>query len=142
MNLRFRPHATVEAHPATHPARRQRNVTGLWREMRAETIYRLPQKMSDHRVARIFRVARAFAPKPQHIALSPRWVGGGKPREPSKRSTLLPRAPPHQCRYRLRRVDLPIEQRNDRRSNRHLNPEALRTMHNRPGAVHAFGDVA
>ena len=53
-------------------ARRQRNVTGLWREMRAEAICRASQKMSDHRVAHIFGVARAFTPKSQHIALSPR----------------------------------------------------------------------
>ena len=57
-----------------HPARRQSNVTGLWREMRVEGICRSPQKMSDHRVAHIFRTARAFTPKPQHIALSPGWV--------------------------------------------------------------------
>ena len=39
-----------------------------------EALLRSPQKMSDHRVAHIFRFARAFAPKPQHIALSPRPV--------------------------------------------------------------------
>ena len=49
-------------------------MTGLWDEMRAEAICRSSQKMSDHRVAHIFSVARAFAPKPQHIALSPRWA--------------------------------------------------------------------
>ena len=43
--------------------------------MRAEAICRASQKMSDHRVAHIFRVARAFTPKSQHIALS---QGGAK----------------------------------------------------------------
>ena len=59
---------------AARPAWRQRNVTGLWGGMRVEARYRSPQKMSDHRVAHIFRAARAFAPKPQHIALSPGWA--------------------------------------------------------------------
>ena len=38
--------------------------------MRAVAIFRAPLKMGDHRVAQIFRIARAFNPKPQRIARS------------------------------------------------------------------------
>ena len=51
-------------------AQRLGNVTGLCGEMRVEAIRWLPQKMSDHRVAHIFRFARAFTAKPQRIAQS------------------------------------------------------------------------
>ena len=42
--------------------------------------------MSDHRVAHIFLIARAFTPKPQHIALSPARVG-------AQRTTSLQKQP-------------------------------------------------
>ena len=140
MNLQFRPDTTAEAEPANRPARWQRNVTGLWREMRVMAIYRLPQKMGDHRVAHIFRAARAFAPKSQHIALSPRWVGGGA--ENMRRSTLYTRLPPHQRRHSLRGADLAVQQRHHGSGNRHLNAENLRALHHGAGTVNAFCDMA
>ena len=76
----------IEDSKLARPARRQRNVTGLWREMRVEGVCRSPQKMSDHRVAHIFRVARAFAPKPQHIAMS---LGGSTERQLSSMTLLM-----------------------------------------------------
>ena len=60
-----------EAPKKVNQARRLGNVTGLWGEMRAVAICRPSQKMSDNRVAHIFRPARAFTPKPQRIAQSP-----------------------------------------------------------------------
>ena len=130
--------------PATRPARRQRNVTGLWREMRVEAICRSPQKMSDHpscHVWHTFFTSRVLSPQ-NRSTLRCRRAGWVAAQAKSKRSNLPPRPPPHQRRYRLRRVDLPIQQRNNRRRNRHLDPKALRALDDRAGAVHALRDVA
>ncbi len=56
--------------------------------------------------------------------------------------SLPPRLAPHQGCHRFRGVGIAIQQGHHSRCDRHLHAQALRPLHHRPGAVHAFGHMA